>query len=223
MESCPPSEFLALAEQSGIINELDRWAFKTSCEQLRFWRSTIPGACALTVSVNLAARQFADVELASWIKTYLQDNYLDGTALVLELTENMVFENNSFSAARLQELRDLGIRIAIDDFGKGHSSFGRLQDLPISILKIDGSLIGRIQQGKAEIVDAVIALAKRLRLETTAECVETPEQFQHLLRAECTTAQGIYFAPALDASAAADLLRSQRQWRPPDLASAAKT
>ena len=207
-----PAEFLSSAEESGLIDDLGAWVMSTACRHFCAWRSTIPAAQDIRMSVNLASRQFSHPNLVDRVREILQDNALPGCSLILELTENMILENNAFAAARLDALREMGVRIAIDDFGKGHSSFGRLQDLPIGILKIDGAFVDRISDGKPEIVDAIIGLANQLKLEVTAERVESREEFEHLRRAQCTTAQGLYFSDALDDQSAADLLRSNRDW-----------
>ena len=207
-----PGEFLNSAEESGLIDDLGAWVMATACRHLCAWRATIPAAQSISVSVNLASRQFSNPGLVERVREILDETQLPGNSLILELTENMILENNAFAAARLEALRQMGIRIAIDDFGKGHSSFGRLQDLPIGILKIDGSFVDRIGEGKPEIVDAMIALANQLKLEVTAERVENRDEFEHLRNAHCTTAQGLYFSDALSAPKAEELLRSNRDW-----------
>ncbi len=217
-----PSEFLSAAEESGLISELGQWALQTACQQLRAWRRQFAGAEALTISVNLATKQFVNPQLVPQVRHILQQNELEGGALILELTENMILDNDVFAAAKLEDFRDFGVRIAIDDFGTGHSSLGRLQDLPISILKIDGSFVERIQEGKPEIVDAVIALARQLKLDVTAERVETAAQCDHLREVECTSAQGSYFSTAVSGDAATDLLGGAGRWSIGAFSSAAR-
>ena len=216
-----PAEFLALAEESSLINDLGRWILRTACERLKTWRSTIPGAQAITISVNLAGKQFAEPTFLKLVREILDESGLDGSALVLELTETMILENDAFAIERLQRFRELGIRFAIDDFGKGHSSLSRLQDLPLSILKIDGSFVDRIIEGKPEIVDAIIALAHTMKLEVTAECVETREQFAYLQKARCSSAQGLFLSDAVEAATAETFLRGRRPWQLSSNASAA--
>jgi diguanylate cyclase (GGDEF)-like protein/PAS domain S-box-containing protein len=216
-----PSEFLSVAEDSGLIRELGQWALQTACQQLRIWRQQFSSARALTISVNLATKQFTNPKLLHQVRHILQQNELDGSSLILELTENMILENDAFAAARLEGFREFGVRLALDDFGKGHSSFGRLQDLPISILKIDGSFVKRIQDGKPEIVDAVIALARQLKLEVTAERVENWSECEHLRREKCTNAQGLYFSDALTSEGATELLQVDGHWILHPLSSAA--
>ena len=217
-----PAEFLSLAEESSLINELGRWILKTACERLKVWRSTIPGAQAVNVSVNLAGKQFAEPNLLKSVQEILEESGLDGSALILELTETMVLENDAFVTDRLQRFREMGIRFAIDDFGKGHSSLSRLQDLPLSVIKIDGSFVSRILDGKPEIVDAIIALAHKLKLEVIAECVETKQQFVYLQRARCTAAQGLFLSDAVEAETADAFLRGLRPWELTSNASAAR-
>ncbi len=217
-----PSEFLSAAEESGLIDELGQWALQTGCQQLRAWRREFPAIEDLTISVNLATKQFTNPHLVHQVRHILQQNELDGSSLILELTENMILENDAFAAAKLEDFCAFGIRLAIDDFGKGHSSLGRLQDLPISILKIDGSFVKRIQEGKPEIVDSIIALARQLKLDVTAELVETWEQCEHLRDAQCTNAQGSYFSGAISGEAATDLLRSGGCWPVQSFSSAAR-
>ena len=203
-----PSEFLSVAEDSGLISELGQWALQTACQQLRAWRMAYPALQGLTMSVNLATKQFTDPKLVHQIRHILQQNQLDGSSLILELTENMILENDALAVARLEEFRDLGIGIAIDDFGKGQSSFGRLQDLPITILKIDGAFVQRIGDGKPEIADAIVALARKLKLEVTAERVVSWSEFEHLRTEKCTNAQGSYFSNAVSSQEATEYLRT---------------
>lgn len=207
-----PTDFLFIAEEAGLTVPLGEWILRESCRCLSQWRRSVPAAQTLSINVNLSEKQFMQPTIISQVKQALEESNLDGQLLTLELTETMIMENSELTLSRLHQLRDLGVRLAIDDFGKGYSSLGRLQDFPISILKIDASFVNRIEAGSPQIVDAIIALAHQLNLDVTAEGIETERQFSHLLQAECTTGQGFFFSPALQEAAVESLLRREPRW-----------
>jgi diguanylate cyclase (GGDEF)-like protein/PAS domain S-box-containing protein len=207
-----PSEFLPLAEESGLIVELGSWVLETACRDLSHWRKVLPLAHDLSVSVNIAHKQFADRQLAARVQSCLERDSLSGDALVLELTENIILDSSDVAVKRMKAFRELGIRFAVDDFGKGHSSLARVHELPISILKIDGSFVKELSNGRPALVNAIVALAHELELDVTAECIETPAQAVHLRRLDCTAGQGKLFSGPLEADSFLDLARSDPHW-----------
>jgi EAL domain-containing protein (putative c-di-GMP-specific phosphodiesterase class I) len=207
-----PGEFLHVAEESGLIVELGKWVLETACGHLSLWRSATPATQDLSVSVNIAQKQFSDQKLMVWVRSYLERNGLPGGALILELTENIILDSSAAAAERMLDFRKMGIRFAVDDFGKGHSSLARVHDLPISILKVDGSFVKEISKGRPALVNAIVALAHELKLDVTAECVETDAQAEHLRRIDCTAGQGKLFSAAMDADSLLALTRSDRHW-----------
>lgn len=200
-----PSEIFPVIENAGLSVKLGKWVFQETCQQLRNWRETL-GATGLDINVNLSGAEFIRPALVDEVKQVLAETGVPGESLVIEVTETVIMESNVDAARRLSQLRDMGIRLALDDFGKGHSSLGRLQDFPISILKIDSSFVKQIREGKRQILDAIIALAHELQLEITAEGVETREQLRYLHDRGAAKVQGLLFAPALPPESAAELL-----------------
>lgn len=207
-----PPEFLAVAEDAGLSVPLGEWILRESCRCLSQWRRALKTDRPLTINVNLSEKQFLQPVIVDQVSQALQESGLEGRFLTLELTETMILENSEATLRKLQQLRGMGVRLAIDDFGKGYSSLGRLQEFPISLLKIDASFVKRIDAGSPEIVDAIIALAHQLKLEVTAEGIETERQLAHLVRAGCSTGQGFFFATALQAEAVEPILRHEPQW-----------
>ncbi len=207
-----PSEFLSLAEEAGLIVPLGQWMLRESCRQLCRWHRQSSTAQRLSININLSEKQFLEPSLIDQVKLALDENHLDGRFVTLELTETMIMKNNEVTLARLRQLRNLGVKLAVDDFGKGYSSLGRLQDFPISIIKIDGSFTHRIEAEKSQIVDAIVALAHQLDLEVTAEGIETFRQFSHLVEAGCSSGQGFFFSAAIDQAEAFSLLQNEPVW-----------
>jgi diguanylate cyclase (GGDEF)-like protein/PAS domain S-box-containing protein len=207
-----PTDFLFIAEEAGLAVPLGQWILREAFQALARWQRSIPAARYVNMNINLSERQFLQPLIVDQIKHGLEEYGVDGRFITLELTETMMIENSELALNRIHQLRELGIKLAIDDFGKGYSSLGRLQELPVSILKIDGSFTRQIEAGKPQIVDAIIALAHQLALEVTAEGVETSWQCAHLARAGCTTGQGFFFAPALEQAAVQALLQREPLW-----------
>jgi len=207
-----PADFLSVAEEAGLSVPLGEWILRESCRCLCQWRQSVGSAHSLSINVNLSEKQFLQPVIIEQVSQALQESGLDGRFLTLELTETMMLENSETTLHKLQQLRDLGVHLAIDDFGKGYSSLGRLQEFPISLLKIDASFVNRIDVGSPEIVDAIIALAHQLKLEVTAEGIETEHQLSHLVQAGCSTGQGFFFSRALQPEAVESLLRREPKW-----------
>lgn len=203
-----PSDILPVAESAGLSILLGKWVIRETVASLRAWRDNQLGQ-SLDMNFNLSGAEFTRPELVDEIRELLHETGIPGESLILELTETTIMESNVDAAQRLSRLRNMGIRLALDDFGKGHSSLGRLQDFPISILKIDSSFVSQIGTGKHQILDAIIALAHKLDLEITAEGVETRQQMAYLRDRGAAKVQGLLFSPALSAESATQILRKQ--------------
>jgi diguanylate cyclase (GGDEF)-like protein len=209
-----PPVFIGIAEESGLIHELGRWAIDAACARFSTWSQRFARPPAV-LGVNLSPYQLRDASLVSFVSAVLARNGVAPTALCLELTESG-FEGLDEELAVLDALRNLGCYIAIDDFGTGYSSLARLRDLPVEILKIDRSFIRGLgtDADDTAIVSAVMSLALTLGLHVVAEGVERPEQAGALTRLGCPVAQGYLFAPPAAPSDFAALLTRNRLWRP---------
>ena len=190
-----PTDFVPLAEETGLIVPIGALVLEAACEQARRWQDAARGRAAPWISVNLSANQLADPGLVPLVRSALQRNRLDPSAIHLEITESVLVHDLLGSAVALGELRDLGVRLYIDDFGTGYSSLTYLQRLPVDGLKLDRSFVSGLgaDAGADAIVGAVIGLAHGLGLTTVAEGVETEEQVRHLVDLDCDTAQGYHF------------------------------
>jgi diguanylate cyclase (GGDEF)-like protein/PAS domain S-box-containing protein len=201
-----PTHFIPLAEESGLIVPLSQWVLKEALHQIIRWQEQ--GLPAMRVAVNLSARQFVDDNLLNDTIIALRESGIDPSLLELEITESMMMYNTDKTIQMLAELRSMGIRIAIDDFGIGYSSLSHLKQFPIDIIKIDRSFIKDIPGDKADeaITDAIIAMSKTLKIKVVAEGVETIEQL-HFLRARgCDEIQGYFFSRPIPAADFARLL-----------------
>jgi diguanylate cyclase (GGDEF)-like protein/PAS domain S-box-containing protein len=189
-----PTIFVPVAEDSGLVLALGRWALRTACHQVGAWNARRPDA-PITVTVNLSGRQLQDEALALDVDAALRESGLPPSRLILEMTESVIMKESSAARARLHELKKLGVRIAIDDFGTGYSSLSHLQQFPVDILKIDRSFLHRMHQGSHDtaLVRTIIQLAKLLSLRTIAEGVEDTHQQQQLRDLGCDSAQGFLF------------------------------
>lgn len=192
----PPLDFIPLAEESGLIIPLGRWVLHAACKEACRLQQLYPGSPPLTMSVNLSARQLQSPAIVADVREALEESRIDPASLTLEVTESAMMKNIDLSVLRLRELRDLCVRIAIDDFGAGYSSLGYIRQFPVDILKVDKSFIDKIDEGEEELAlaAAIIDMAKVLNLRPVAEGVERAEQLERLLLLGCDTAQGYYFA-----------------------------
>jgi diguanylate cyclase (GGDEF)-like protein len=206
-----PNRFISLAEEDGSIVQLGRWVLAESCRQARAWQRAHPQAPPV-VSVNVAVRQVWDSDLVSDVAEILADTGLPPRLLQLELTESAVMGSAGRPLQALHALHAMGVRIAIDDFGTGYSNLAYMSRLPVSALKLDGSFVQGFRSAEhpnpadETIVEALVALAHRLGLTVTAECVENAEQAERLRRIGCDTGQGWHYSRPVGAEAISRLL-----------------
>ncbi|HEY2037553.1 MAG TPA: EAL domain-containing protein [Steroidobacteraceae bacterium] len=207
-----PDDFIPLAEECGLINEIGAWVLGEACRQCAEWQRG--GLPALRVAVNVAATQFRRGDLLDVIRGALDSAGLEPRFLEIELTESAVMTNPEESAAILEQLSRMGVLVSVDDFGTGYSSISYLRRFPIDKLKIDRSFVRDLDcEVDASIVQAIISLAHSLRLKVVAEGVETPEQLKFLRSLGCDQYQGFHFSPPLPANQFAELLRV---WQKPE-------
>ncbi|MEC5160261.1 EAL domain-containing protein [Janthinobacterium sp. CG_S6] len=204
-----PVEFIALAEETGLINPLGDWVLRTACAQLQQWITE--GLPPMRVAVNLSVRQLLQKDFAASVEAALADTGLAPHLLELEITESTLMEYAQDTLMALHRLRALGVRLSIDDFGTGYSSLSYLKRFPVDIIKIDRSFVRDLPQDAddAAIVAAIIALAHSLRLEVVAEGVETAAQLRFLQENRCDILQGYYLSPAVPAAQFAQLVRQR--------------
>ncbi|WP_017300893.1 EAL domain-containing protein [Nodosilinea nodulosa] len=206
----PPSTFIPLAEETGLILAIGEWTQRLACQQLQQWRQHLPADQDLVISVNLSVKQFASPRLIDTIDEALAASRLTSDSLRLEITESALIENPQTAERILTALRDRGIQLGIDDFGTGYSSLSMVHQFPMQILKIDRSFIqsmGADPRGVA-MVQAILALARSLGMAAIAEGVETQAQLERLRQLGCPYAQGYWFSKPLPAPEAEQLLVS---------------
>ncbi|HFE38893.1 MAG TPA: EAL domain-containing protein [Gammaproteobacteria bacterium] len=210
MQTVLPIEFISILEETGLIVPVGEWVLETACAQLKKWQGA--GATDLRMAVNLSSRQLLWDGLESSLKKTLHRNNLKEGSLELEITESLLIEQNDYTLSMLNRINDMGIRLSLDDFGTGYSSLSYLKRFPVDILKIDRSFTRDMTVGDTgtSLVEAILAMAKSLRLRTIAEGVETAEQLRILKRLNCQSAQGYHFSKPVTAAEFERLLISQR-------------
>ncbi|QXI27527.1 EAL domain-containing protein [Pseudomonas vanderleydeniana] len=209
-----PSDFIPVAEDSGLIVPLSRWVVQQACRQAKAWQEQ--GLGNLIMSVNVSAIDFRQRDYLDGIRQVLEETGLDPHCLELEITESILMQNIDATIDVLHALKALGIRLAIDDFGTGYSSLSYLRRFPVDVLKIDQSFIRNLggDQNDAALVSAIISLGRNLNLNTIAEGVETREQLEFLRAHACAEVQGYYFSKAVEANAFVSLLQAWREKAP---------
>jgi diguanylate cyclase (GGDEF)-like protein/PAS domain S-box-containing protein len=203
----PPARFLPIAEETGLIVPIGRWVLNTACAQNVAWqREGLPPVC---MGVNLSARQFSDEDLLKDLAAALEGSGMRPELLELEVTESMVMQNPERASRLLAAIKQLGVRIAIDDFGVGYASLARIKRFPIDTLKVDRSFIRDLAKNAEDraITDAIIAMGKTLSLTVVAEGVETQEQQAYLQERACDAMQGYYFSRPVPQGEFASFLR----------------
>ena len=204
----PPAQFIPLAEDTGLIIPIGKWVLETACAQLRLWRDA--GHGELTLSVNVASRQFRDPSFRDTVSHVIASSGIPPQALELEITESILLEHSDETLRTLNDLKVIGVALSIDDFGTGYSSLSYLKRFPIDRLKIDQSFVRDLADDNNDlaIVRAIIALARALRLAVIAEGVEKVEQLELLRCEDCHQYQGYFFAHPMDADAVTAKLKS---------------
>lgn len=202
-----PAEFIAAAEETGLIVKIDRWVLKNACRQLSTWQRENPAAASYLLSVNLSSKQLVRLDIGAEIQEVLRETGLEPSCLKLEITERSLMENLGVARKTLSGLKALGVELYIDDFGTGYSSLSYLRHLPIRALKIDRSFISTMttDADSMDIVRSIIAFAHGLKVYAMAEGIETPEQSAALTALQCEFGQGHLFCKELDWSAATTL------------------
>jgi len=204
-----PKDFVFVAEELGLIVPMGEWVFRTACRQLREWQQE--GLPAVTVSINISPRQFMSRRLVATLLAIVRETGADPRRIELEITETMIMRNVEQSIETLAQLRAVGMQVAVDDFGVGYSSLGQLKRLPASSMKIDRSFITNVPEDaqSTSITEAIIAMAKRLKLRVIAEGVENRSQLDFLRANGCDAFQGYLFSQPVTALEAGAMLRAQ--------------
>jgi len=213
--SVPPERFIAVAEEAGLVSELDAWVLETACAQLACWQREDAGIPA--VSVNVSALRFRQDDVPGHVRRLLLRHELPPESLVLEITERVMLSDDAHTRDDLRALHEMGVGLSIDDFGTGYSSLGYLTRLPLSELKLDKSFVHELENdaGGRALATVVIGIGHALGLEVVAEGVETAGQRELLAEMGCTTAQGFAFTPALPAAQLVAWLRGPgAAWAP---------
>jgi diguanylate cyclase (GGDEF)-like protein/PAS domain S-box-containing protein len=217
-----PGAFISLAEETGMIVALGGWVLHIACAQAAAWQREFPQR-ALYINVNVSPRQLHDPEFPALVAAVLRDSGLPGTQLVLEITENVLPDENQEMIDQLLALKALGVRVAVDDFGSGYSALSRLQAYPVDILKIDRSFIDGLgnDASKGQLVQGIVNLGESLHLEIVAEGIEEREQADQLREMRSPLGQGFLYSRPIAAEQIGALLRAGRSLDEPAVAPSA--
>lgn len=198
-ELIPPADFVPIAEDCGLIVPIGRWVMREACKQARAWQDA--GLRHLRMAVNVSAVEFREKGFVDYVRMILSDTGLDAHYLVLELTERVLMENAKSTALVLEELKAMGVQLAVDDFGTGYSSLSYLRQFPIDVLKIDQSFIQKITSNldDSTIISAIIGMGRNLHHIVIAEGIETHEQITYLQSQHCEEGQGYLLSPPVGA------------------------
>lgn len=210
----PPSEFIPLTEETGLIVSIGRWVLTESCRQMHSWQQRYPDHPPMQISVNLAGRQFTQPTLLQQIEAALAETGLATSSLKLEVTETLLMAHAEEAAVVLEKLSALGIKLLMDDFGTGYSSLSYLHRFPINTLKIDASFVRRmdVDRKSADIIQSIVTLAHALNMDIIAEGVENAAQLAQLRALQVEYGQGYYFSQPLDAAAAEAMIVARPVW-----------
>ena len=210
----PPSEFVPVSEETGLIVPMTLWILRNSCQQMVEWQRKYPDNADMVVSVNLSGKHFAQKNLVEQIKLILDETQINPACLKLELTESAVMENAERVISMLHQIRELGVHLSIDDFGTGYSSLSYLHRFPINTLKVDRSFVSTMEDGSenGEIVNTIISLAKTLDLNVVAEGIETIHQLHQLRVLGCEYGQGYLFSRPVPVEEAEKIFDDKSRW-----------
>jgi EAL domain-containing protein (putative c-di-GMP-specific phosphodiesterase class I) len=204
-----PYKFIEVEENVGLLVTIGKWVVWEACQQITAWQSRYPSLGHLSMTVNISARQFAHSHLVKDIRAALQESGVEPSQLQLEVTESEAMADPKLTADVLSQLKHLGVRISIGDFGTGHSSLSWLRRLPIDELKIDRSLIGSMPTDRTscDIVQLILTVARDLKLKVVAQGVEAAIHWERLKKLGCELGQGYYFSQPLESEKAEQLLK----------------
>ena len=204
----PPDQFIAMAEETGLIVPMGRWVLREGCRQIQSWRRRFPGQ-PLRIGINVSSRQLSQSDLVAQVDQTLLEFDLEANGLELEITESGIIENPVAASEALEEVRRRGVRLSIDDFGVGYSSLSQLHRFQFDTLKIDRSFVNKlcdVADNSRLFVHAILGLAENLNMEVVAEGIETMDQLRALQDLDCTFGQGFYFSKPLDRHRATEFL-----------------
>ncbi|MBD2726939.1 EAL domain-containing protein [Nostoc sp. FACHB-892] len=209
-----PTEFIPVAEETGLINAINTWVLQSACHQLSIWQHHPVTPEPLTMSVNLSARLFLQPNLLEQIDRIIYENKINPAYLELEITESVIMENTDAIKIILQQLKQRQIKLIMDDFGTGYSSLSYLHSFPLNALKIDKSFVKRMHDNKENmgLVPAMIGIANSMGMSAIAEGVETQEQLAQLRSFNCDFAQGYLFSKPIEQQLVLKLLAASPQW-----------
>ncbi|MCM8795048.1 MAG: bifunctional diguanylate cyclase/phosphodiesterase [Candidatus Omnitrophica bacterium] len=194
-----PADFLPLAEEMGLVVQIDRWVLRESCRQLKEWHGRYPETRSVVMSVNISGKNFLHPGLSDFVQQVLAETGLDPRSLKLEIPESNIMAHAEFAADILFQLQARHVGLSIDDFGTGHSSLSALHRFPIETLKIDRSFVSAMDQGEnEEIIRAIVTLAHNLQMDVIAEGIETESQMNLLKELGCEFGQGYFFSRPID-------------------------
>ncbi len=205
-----PHKFIEAAEDMGLLVSIGKWVIAEACKQMSDWQSRLPSA-GLYMTVNISAKQFAHAHFVGDVRTAMQETRLDPARLQLEISEGVAMADPKLTSNVLSQLKHLGVRISIDDFGSAYSSLSWLRRFPIDFLKIDRSLVANLltDRPSSDIVQLIITLANCVNLKVIAEGIEAATQLDQLRKLGCEFGQGYLFSQPVEAEAAQQLLRQQ--------------
>lgn len=208
-----PSEFIPLAEDTGLINKIGEWIIREACRELKALQERYPSSPPLKMSINISGRQFAQESLSDLVAKALQETELAPHSVAIEITESMLMENIDLAIGTMNRLRNMGVHIHIDDFGTGYSSLSYLHRLPMNALKIDRSFIKELSVNgdNQEIILSIVSLAKSLNLDVIAEGVELDYQLHQVKELNCRFGQGFLFAKPLEPEELDEWVRADRK------------
>ena len=208
-----PVEFIPIAEETGLINEIGTWILREACQQVREWQKSIPALADLYVSVNLSSKQLMQDDLFNLFETILLGIDFKPSQLRLEITESTLMDNCESNTAMLKRFRDNGYRFYIDDFGTGYSSLSYLHSFPFDALKIDRSFVSKLGSGgeHTKMIETIVSIAHNFNMKIIAEGVETDEQREQLQALGCEYLQGYLFSPPVAADKLLELVNTTSQ------------
>jgi EAL domain-containing protein (putative c-di-GMP-specific phosphodiesterase class I) len=214
----PPLEFIHLAEENGMIIPIGHWIIREVCRQVSEWKKLVPESFPISVNFNLSSRQFSDPTLVEKIADAIDEFGIDGSNLVMEITESTIIEDRENVTAILKKIRDMGIQIHLDDFGTGYSSLSYLHTLPFDAFKIDRSFVNQICKDDdcsgIEIIQTILSLGRELGKKVVAEGVETENELKKLIELSCGYIQGYLISRPMKCDAAEAFLISESRKNP---------